>query len=689
MKKLLSFICALLVISVNAFCALKTSTTSGLWSAGATWVGGVAPVVGDTVTITSGTVVTVDTAFDIGTNVAGSTCLTINGTLDFPYTIDSGTWNFRGRVQLQDNYTPPASWLIGTESNPVLSTNTVNLIMEGGGSVGSFYLNIHQGTNPPNLKWYGSITSTDTLTCPTYAVTTTRVTTSSNSVTLDRDIDAKAGQIFIITGTEAPTQCETLTVLAYDVSTPSVTFTNNFTQTHNVGAYITNMSRNIIFKSTTTTQSSLIIKEGYDLLRDRNCEYILQNVEFNNLGAIATSGTNIAGWGGSWNNCVINNCGYITSNGFEVSFSSCIFYNSKSSTFINPTVSATKFNFLNCLFIKNSATLNHRNVALTLTGFFNFEDCLFANATNGVDVQNTVYATFTNCKAQVLTVSDFTSLAGSAFNLNINSYTYNNIAYTPIVSTNYPIRSLAAIGGSNFSITTNNFKPKTTTPLYSATPGGGAESFFSNGSFSGGEIRCQDFNQEVGLHKIIGAFGLVESESTTVRTVGVNGLKFSNGGSYNAGLEYITVTFTANASYNDTVLFRGYIKTSDSYGLSSSSSPYIKLYDSGDDISCIEYATEVSKTDWELLTCAGVMKSTGTVSLDMSARLSDGCTAYFSDCRLYIGNNVYALGVDWVNGYPQSSPVANTVDSSNIWEEVIYNDKSAKTLLKEIRRRDR
>lgn len=689
MKKLLLLTFTFL-ISANAFCALKISTTpSGLWSAGATWVGGVAPVAGDTIIITSGTIVTVDTAFDIGTNVAGSTCLTINGTLDFPYTVNSGTWNFRGRVQLQDGYTPPASWLIGTAENPVLSTNTVTLIQEGGGSVGSFYFNIHQGTYPPNLKWYGSILSTNTLACPTYAITTNKVTTSNNSVFLDRDIDAKTGQIFIITGTESSTECETLTVLNYDVSVPSITFTTNFTKTHNTGAYITNLSRNIIFKSTTTAQSSLIIKEGYDLLRDRNCEYIFQNVEFNNLGAIATSGMNIAGWGGSWNNCTINNCGYITSNGFDVSFSSCIFYNSKSYTFINPTVAATKFDFQNCLFIKNSSTLNHRNVSLTLTGFFNFEGCLFSNSTNGVDAQNTVYATFTNCKGQVLTTSDFTSLSGSAFNLNIDSYTYNNIAYIPIVSINYPIRSLAAIGGSNFSIIANNFKPKTTTPLYSSTPGGGAESFFSNGSFSGGEIRCQNFNQEVGLHKIIGAFGLVESESTTVRTVGVNGLKFSNGNSYNAGLEYVKCIFKLPANTNDTILFRGFSKISDTYTLGTDSSPYVRVYSSDGCSDNTTTTTESAKLDWELLSIACVSTSTGTISVELCARLSDGCTAYFSDCRLYVGNNVYALGVDWVNGYPQASPVANTVDSTNIWGEVIWNGKDAKTVLKEIRRRDR
>jgi hypothetical protein len=65
--------------------AAITSTASGNWGTGGTWVGGIAPVEGDTVTIASGHTVTVDGTYIVGSDPgsAGLAAVTVaaGGTL--------------------------------------------------------------------------------------------------------------------------------------------------------------------------------------------------------------------------------------------------------------------------------------------------------------------------------------------------------------------------------------------------------------------------------------------------------------------------------------------------------------------------------------------------------------------------------------------------------------------------------
>ncbi|MCE7699598.1 MAG: G8 domain-containing protein, partial [Methanobacterium paludis] len=88
-----------------------TSAQTGLWSATTTWVGGVVPVNGDTVTIATGHTVTFDV--DQSGFAAGLASLVINGTLRFK--VDSIT-----ALKMNGNITGTGALYVGnSEADPI------------------------------------------------------------------------------------------------------------------------------------------------------------------------------------------------------------------------------------------------------------------------------------------------------------------------------------------------------------------------------------------------------------------------------------------------------------------------------------------------------------------------------------------------------------------------------------------
>lgn len=108
----------------------SNGTGGGMWSATATWAGGVVPGVGDEATIVSGDVVYIDgdTTIGAGTNSSTYYALVIEGNLVWRnQTGDSSSnWTFtvNGNIDLANG----SRWSIGTEDNSLYGANSIGPI---------------------------------------------------------------------------------------------------------------------------------------------------------------------------------------------------------------------------------------------------------------------------------------------------------------------------------------------------------------------------------------------------------------------------------------------------------------------------------------------------------------------------------------------------------------------------------
>lgn len=173
--------------------ATITSIATGNWSAGATWVGGIAPVIGDKVIIATGHTVTVDTT-GLGGGDDTATGITVQGTLKASRTANS---TLRCRGHLWKELAGVIDW--GTEVDPIPSTYTA-------------LIEINDSAIQANNKW-GIVTrqtANATGKISFWGATKTRVTTVSVQAisvnTIIRVVDASGwnvGDILVFDGTSA------------------------------------------------------------------------------------------------------------------------------------------------------------------------------------------------------------------------------------------------------------------------------------------------------------------------------------------------------------------------------------------------------------------------------------------------------------------------------------------------------
>ena len=131
------FSALMITFSVNAVAHAITSSASGAWSNGATWVGGVVPSTTDIVIIAGGNTVTVD----ISTAIASTT--TINGTLTFSTVVGSTLTIAGGNITVNSG----GSLIMGSTTTPPSSAISMNLYLAAGTTAAEYGLIIQNGGN--------------------------------------------------------------------------------------------------------------------------------------------------------------------------------------------------------------------------------------------------------------------------------------------------------------------------------------------------------------------------------------------------------------------------------------------------------------------------------------------------------------------------------------------------------------
>jgi hypothetical protein len=238
---------ASMLFSSNAIAATITSATSGNWSAGTTWVGGVAPTAADNAVIAAGHTVTV-------TSSASVTNLTLN--------------NLASKLVIEINQTLTVT---GTFTNSGTTTNGVNgpgTIRFTGGA--TFGILTQTGTRPNIIIGDGNSTNTVTVSATTLISNLSiniGATLNSNSRTLtiggdfvnNGTVTLTTGQMNVTAGSFSNSGAITLTTGQINVSAGTTSSTGSLTYT---GAGFLRLGGNLSYSGTFSLGSAAVLFTG-------------------------------------------------------------------------------------------------------------------------------------------------------------------------------------------------------------------------------------------------------------------------------------------------------------------------------------------------------------------------------------------------------------------------------------------
>jgi hypothetical protein len=670
MRKLLkSIICvSLILLCVSKVkleaAAINSTATGGLHNLGASWTGGVVPGVGDTATVIAGSTITyAGGTWILGTGVVNNDALTIEGNFTIPYDCPSSTIILHGDCEIIDgNY---GTFRIASDANHYLSSNTVRIYSSRTGTAVP-KLTLHQSTNAGRFYAYGSIYMNDVATTTTKTITSNFAHTTSSQVTCSVDIDAKPDQQYMIAGTHGVSDTEILTVANYDRLTKTITFSSNFTKVHSTGAPIGLLSHNLIFGTTNVGTSMYWNKEANATLERQNVLY-WDNVEFRGMGG---SGDAFYGQGTAItvkNSSFYNNGGIYVYSGNGAIFENCIFAkNNASSVYLFATdtqgsgVVVTDSYFF--------SVTGGRAPIYDLGANNTYRNCWFGGASAQAFYQN-------GCFNTVIENSSFTCIATNIFYLTATNGSVNtkncyyvqlstNVsdANTPnsVFAQNATYREMTYSDSGSIWYSTN-----------ASTPSASSGFFTRDFDYTSGSIwKCQNFNGITDNNRFYTGSYMVLRDTQTVRTAGSPSLNLAVGAYpaylWNTNPAYVSFPIPINSG--ESYVVQGYLRKNSTYG--SSNLPAIKAVLSYD--LSTEYSSAMTDTNdtWVYVTLGGIATATGVLDVKLYAYnqlKTVGANCWADDVRAWVGNSVYSCGKVWSGGYPQISPIATTVDASNLW----------------------
>lgn len=287
--------------------AAIVSAGSGLWSATATWVGGVVPVDGDSVTIDTGHEVEFDV--DQSAWATGLAGLVINGTLTASET--AGTYH----LKMAANVTGTGQLIAGSSETSYPIDCKFEIHIDGAFSI--------------ELSASGAVQLHCTETTHKLVKTTADVLAGATSIPIDTDLTAD-----VYWGSGAEITCANPVDRYYDsaeidgVTSDTITLTSGIARNYPAESYIVVMDRNIEVKG-----GGAAVTKGFDGVsaphvsaRIYDCQYCLYDAPnaviggVNVAGAYAFSGCDNAVFGGValGGTARFNNSDHISFNGISI-----------------------------------------------------------------------------------------------------------------------------------------------------------------------------------------------------------------------------------------------------------------------------------------------------------------------------------------------------------------------------------
>lgn len=227
--------------------AVITSNSTGLYSTGATWVGGVVPVEGDSVVIALGHVVTVDGTYTGGDDT--TTAFTINGTLKASRTV-STSLTIKGQLLLAAAVTATLDYGRRSTSDPIPSGIAATLILNKSATMANFKYGLYVG-NTANAYFCGA-----TKTINTYVITSNLAVSATNAIVNDVTGWAIGDNIIFASsnGTYSHWETRVLTSVTPGAGTTgTVGWAVGLSYTHAINCPVGNRTSNVTVKNFNTT----------------------------------------------------------------------------------------------------------------------------------------------------------------------------------------------------------------------------------------------------------------------------------------------------------------------------------------------------------------------------------------------------------------------------------------------------
>lgn len=232
--------------------AVITSAQTGNWSATSTWVGGVLPVLGDSVIIAPGHTVTVDGIYHVGDGTSSSgvptnNAIRVRGALVFSRSV-STRLTVRGNVFIDTN----ATFDMGSTASPIPAGITAELV-------------INEGANPSTGGAGLAAPNVNNVTFRARGVQRTRNTTltqavsgGANTLFVQASNNWNVGdRLAIASDTNEPSRAEVVTITGGSQAA-GWTVTPNIVRARLTATRVGNLSSNVIIRSSNPTRPGFV-----------------------------------------------------------------------------------------------------------------------------------------------------------------------------------------------------------------------------------------------------------------------------------------------------------------------------------------------------------------------------------------------------------------------------------------------